>query len=102
MAELRHLVLVLGDQLDLDAAAFNGFDAAHDAVWMAEVAEESTHVWSSKPRTVLFLAAMRHFAQALHATGRALHYTRLETAPTTAACTRNCTPMLNACAPPAW
>ena len=65
VAELRHLVLVLGDQLDLDAAAFDGFDAARDAVWMAEVAEESTHVWSSKPRTALFLAAMRHFAQAL-------------------------------------
>lgn len=78
MAELRQLVIALGDQLDLDAAAFDGFDAAHDAVWMAEVAEESTHVWSSKPRTVMFLAAMRHFAQALRATGRALHYTRLE------------------------
>lgn len=80
MAELRHLVLVLGDQLDLDAAAFDGFDAAHDAVWMAEVAEESTHVWSSKPRTVMFLAAMRHFAQALrlHAGGRPVHYTRLD------------------------
>jgi len=78
VAELRHLVLVLGDQLDLDAAAFNGFDAAQDAVWMAEVAEESTHVWSSKPRTVLFLSAMRHFAQALRAGGRPLHYTRLD------------------------
>ncbi|MBK6334647.1 MAG: cryptochrome/photolyase family protein, partial [Betaproteobacteria bacterium] len=78
MAELRHLVLVLGDQLDLDAAAFDGFDAARDAVWMAEVAEESTHVWSSKPRTALFLAAMRHFAQALRAAGRPLHYTLLD------------------------
>uniref|UniRef100_UPI0025CFEB31 cryptochrome/photolyase family protein n=1 Tax=uncultured Lamprocystis sp. TaxID=543132 RepID=UPI0025CFEB31 len=78
MAELRQLVLVLGDQLDLDAAAFDGFDAAQDAVWMAEVVEESTHVWSSKPRTVLFLAAMRHFAQALRAGGRPLHYTRLD------------------------
>ena len=77
-AELRDLVLVLGDQLDLDAAAFDGFDAAHDAVWMAEVAEESTHVWSSKPRTVMFLAAMRHFAQVLHAAGRPLHYTALD------------------------
>ena len=78
MAELRRLVLVLGDQLDLDAAAFDGFDAAQDAVWMAEVAEESTQVWSSKPRTVLFLAAMRHFAHALRALGRPLHYTRLD------------------------
>ena len=49
-----------------------------DAVWMAEVAEESTHVWSSKPRTVMFLAAMRHFALALQAAGRPLHYTRLD------------------------
>ncbi|HEY9193846.1 MAG TPA: cryptochrome/photolyase family protein [Methyloversatilis sp.] len=78
MAELRQLVLVLGDQLDLDAAAFDGFDAARDAVWMAEVAEESTHVWSSKPRTAIFLAAMRHFAQALRAAGRTLYYTRLD------------------------
>jgi deoxyribodipyrimidine photolyase-related protein len=75
---LRHLVLVLGDQLDADAAAFDGFDAAQDAVWMAEVAEESTHVWSSQPRTVMFLAAMRHFAQALRAAGRPLHYTALK------------------------
>ena len=78
MSRLRTLVVVLGDQLDLEAAAFDGFDPAQDAVWMAEVAEESTHVWSSKQRIVLFLSAMRHFAQALHAAGRPLHYTRLD------------------------
>jgi deoxyribodipyrimidine photolyase-related protein len=72
------LVVVLGDQLDLDAAAFDGFDPAQDAAWMAEVAEESTHVWSSKPRTVLFLSAMRHFADALRAAGRPLHFMRLD------------------------
>jgi hypothetical protein len=44
------------------------------------VAEESTQVRSSKPRTALFLAAMRHFAQALQAAGRPLHYTRLDAA----------------------
>ena len=78
MAELRSLVVVLGDQLDLDASGFDGFDASVDAVWMAEVAQESTHVWSSKPRTVMFLAAMRHFALALQSSGRRLHYTRLD------------------------
>ena len=78
MSELRSLIIVLGDQLDLDAAAFDDFDATLDAVWMAEVSEESTHVWSSKPRTVMFLAAMRHFAQALQDSGRPLHYTRME------------------------
>ncbi len=78
MAELRALIVVLGDQLDLDAAAFDGFDARCDAVWMAEAAEESTHVWSSQPRSVMFLAAMRHFALALRAAGRPLHYTPLD------------------------
>ena len=78
MAELRSLIVVLGDQLNSDAAAFDGFDAVVDAVWMAEVAGESTHVWSSKPRTVMFLAAMRHFALALQAAGCPLHYTRLD------------------------
>jgi len=53
VADLRSLVLVLGDQLDLEAAAFDGFDREHDAVWMAEVVEESTHVGSGKPRTAL-------------------------------------------------
>lgn len=78
MTDLRSLVVVLGDQLDLDAAAFDGFDPLRDAVWMAEVAGESTHVWSSKPRTALFLSAMRHFALALGQAGRPLHYTRLD------------------------
>ncbi len=78
MAELRDLIVVLGDQLDLEAAGFDGFDANVDAVWMAEVAEESTHVWSSKQRIVLFLTAMRHFARALRAAGRALHYTQMD------------------------
>jgi deoxyribodipyrimidine photolyase-related protein len=75
---MRDLVLVLGDQLDLEASAFDGFDAAQDAVWMAEVAEESTHVWSSQPRIALFLAGMRHFAAALRQAGRPLHYRRLD------------------------
>jgi len=77
-SDLRNLVLVLGDQLDLDAAAFDGFDPVHDAVWMAEVDEESTHVWSSKQRIAIFLSGMRHFAQALGEAGRPLHYRRLE------------------------
>ena len=78
MTTLRTLVVVLGDQLDLQAAAFDGFDPAQDAVWMTEASEESTHVWSSKQRIAIFLAAMRHFAQALRAAGRPLHYTRLD------------------------
>jgi deoxyribodipyrimidine photolyase-related protein len=78
MKRLRTLVIVLGDQLDPEAAAFDDFDPAQDAVWMAEAEQESTHVWSSKQRIAIFLAAMRHFAQALRDAGRPLHYTRLD------------------------
>ena len=78
MSRLRHLLVVLGDQLDLQASCFDGADAQHDAVWMAEVAEESTHVWSSKPRIALFLAAMRHHAQALREAGWRVDYRHLD------------------------
>ncbi|MBL8380964.1 MAG: cryptochrome/photolyase family protein [Burkholderiales bacterium] len=80
MNRVRNLVIVLGDQLDLEAAAFDGFEPGQDAVWMAEAAEESTHIWSCKQRIALFLAAMRHFAEALRAAGRTLHYRRLDDA----------------------
>ncbi|MDE2305839.1 MAG: cryptochrome/photolyase family protein [Gammaproteobacteria bacterium] len=75
---LRHLVLVLGDQLDGTAAAFDGCDPAQDAIWMAEVQEESTHVWSSQARIALFLGAMRHFASERREQGWTVHYRRLE------------------------
>jgi deoxyribodipyrimidine photolyase-related protein len=74
----RHLVLVLGDQLDPASAAFDGFDPAQDAVWMVEVAEESTHVWSHQARIVLFLSAMRHFRSTLEGRGVTVHYRELD------------------------
>jgi deoxyribodipyrimidine photolyase-related protein len=47
---------------------------------MAEVAEESTHVWSAKQRIAVFLSAMRHFAGHLRQQGLPVHYTRLDDA----------------------
>ena len=75
---LRHLVLVLGDQLDAEAASLADFDPTQDALWMAEVRDESTHVPSSRQRIVLFLSAMRHFAEAQRARGRKVLYTTLD------------------------
>ena len=75
---LRHLVIVLGDQLNLNATSLQNFDPRCDAVWMAEVMQESTHIPSSKQRTTVFLSAMRHFAQNLRAQGWPLHYTTLD------------------------
>ena len=51
---VRRLVFVLGDQLDRRSAAFDDFDPAHDALFMAEAIEEQcaktfaryrVHVW---------------------------------------------------------
>ena len=75
----RHLVLILGDQLDEASSAFDGFDPAQDTVLMVEAFEESTHVWSHKIRTTLFLSAMRHFAQSLKQRGWQVDYRALDT-----------------------
>ena len=58
---IRNLVIILGDQLDASSAALNDFDPSIDAIWMAEVAEESTHITSSKQRTTLFLSELMLF-----------------------------------------
>lgn len=75
---VRNLILVLGDQLDASSAAFDGFDTKKDAVWIAEVSEESTHVWSHKARIAIFLAAMRHFREELKQRGWKVHYRQLD------------------------
>lgn len=75
---VRALVIVLGDQLDAEAAVWDDFDARRDVIWMAEVAEESEHVWTSKPRIAVFLAAMRHFRDAQRKLGRRVQYAELE------------------------
>ena len=77
---LRNLIIVLGDQLDAESAALQGADPALDAIWMAEVAEESTHVWSAKQRIAVFLSAMRHFAGDLRSQGWPVQYVALDDA----------------------
>jgi deoxyribodipyrimidine photolyase-related protein len=74
MTPIRHLVVILGDQLNRDASAWDGFDPALDRAWMCEAREEATHVPSSRQRTTLFLSAMRHFAQDLQREGVPLAY----------------------------
>lgn len=78
MTKIRHLVLILGDQLDHQGPALSGFDNHHDVIWMTEVAQESEHVPSSKIRTALFLSAMRHFAKAQQELGRTVQYVQLD------------------------
>lgn len=74
----RRLVLILGDQLDRESAALDDLDSRRDCIWMAEVAEESTHVPSHKARIALFLSAMRHFRNWLEEQGYRVSYTELD------------------------
>jgi len=71
------IFIVLGDQLTCDSDFFKDFDFKNDCVWMAEVREESTQVWSHKSRIVLYLSAMRHFAKELLKNKYPLEYTQL-------------------------
>ena len=73
----RHLILVLGDQLDHHSAAFDNFDSERDAVWMAENQREATHVWCHKLRLVTFFSAMRHYRDEARERGRTVHYHEL-------------------------
>jgi deoxyribodipyrimidine photolyase-related protein len=77
---MRHLILVLGDQLDARALAWQGFDPAQDQVLMIEAASEASVVWSHRQRIAVFLSAMRHFAIMLNECGRTVQYVRLREA----------------------
>ncbi len=71
------LILVLGDQLDGKSSALEGMDLKRDVVWMAEVKHEGDKVWSTKARVAYFLAAMRHFREALQERGWRVDYRAL-------------------------
>jgi deoxyribodipyrimidine photolyase-related protein len=71
------LHLILGDQLDRDAPSVHALNKVTDVLLMVEAREESTHVWSSKPRTVMFLSAMRHHAQWLRQNNFRVEYRAL-------------------------
>ncbi len=73
----RNLILILGDQLNFDNSALEGFDSAQDFILMVEASGEPTHVWSHKARIVLFLSAMRHYAQAMNEKGLPITYLKL-------------------------
>ncbi|WP_438455931.1 cryptochrome/photolyase family protein [Vreelandella venusta] len=78
----KPLLLVLGDQLSLSLATLR--NAPTDAVIaLCEVAEEARYVPHHIHKIGLFMAAMRHFAQALRDKGYNVHYSRIDDADNT-------------------
>ncbi len=74
---MRHLLPVLGDQLDTHAAALGRADPARDVIAMAEVEAEVRRYPNHKQRVALFFAAMRHFRDALRERGFTVHYQQI-------------------------
>ncbi|KMO22469.1 deoxyribodipyrimidine photolyase [Methylobacterium indicum] len=75
---MRHLRLVLGDQLHPRLATLTDLDPEADTVLMVEVAEEATYVRHHKQKLVLVFSAMRHFAAELRERGVRVDYVELE------------------------
>jgi deoxyribodipyrimidine photolyase-related protein len=73
----RNLILILGDQLNEDNPALQGFDPSRDRIMMVECAGEAGHVWSHKARIALFFSAMRHHADTFRAKRWPLDYREL-------------------------
>lgn len=77
-SKAKRLIVVLGDQLDIDSPVLRDAEPKGDVIWMAEVAHESTKVWSHKARIALFLSTMRHHAALLRKKGLKLDYQALD------------------------
>lgn len=76
MAKTQRLIIILGDQLDLNSVLPSDYRKGEDVLWMCEAHSEATRAWSHKARLVMFLAAMRHFAQELEDNQHRLIYRR--------------------------
>ncbi len=70
----KKIVLILGDQLDLQGAALRNFDFKTDQVVMIESMPEAQYVWTHQAKIALFLSAMRHFAEDLKELNYPLSY----------------------------
>lgn len=74
---IRHLILVLGDQLNINSELFRKADKDKDLIWMAECDYEITYVKSHKAKILFFLSAMRHFRNSLQQKGYSIRYHEL-------------------------
>lgn len=78
MANLRNLILVLGDQLTPRLSSLAAGDPRRDRVLMAELQDEATYVRHHKKKIAFCFSAMRHFAAELRALGWTVDYVKLD------------------------
>jgi deoxyribodipyrimidine photolyase-related protein len=77
-SQVRQLVILFGDQLDVTSAAFDGFDPKWDAVLQMEVLEEASYIPQHKLRLAYFFASMRHFREELRSLGIRTYYVEID------------------------
>lgn len=77
---MRHLHLILGDQLSMTLSSLDGYDPARDMILMCEVHAEATYVKHHKKKIALLFSAMRHFAISLQAKGFKVTYRKYDDA----------------------
>jgi deoxyribodipyrimidine photolyase-related protein len=78
MAQIRNLVLVLGDQLTPTLTSLAASDPARDRVLMAELHDEANYVRHHKKKIAFLFSAMRHFAEELRGAGWTVDYVTLD------------------------
>ena len=86
MKHPERLILILGDQLDLQSSALRDIDSKVDQIIMIESANEAQYVWTHKAKIALFLSAMRHFAVELEKQGYPLTYIKSSPLPIVGFC----------------
>ncbi len=77
-AEIRELILILGDQLTPAISSLKGADPARDLILMCEVNAEATYVPHHKKKIAFLFSAMRHFTVELETLGWRVDYRRLD------------------------
>lgn len=75
---VKHLVLLLGDQLSPGMSSLRGLEPGTTRILMCEVHAEATYVRHHKKKIAFVFSAMRHFASDLRNLGWSVDYTRLE------------------------
>ena len=73
---MSNLIVILGDQLNLNISSLDGFDKKNDCILLAEVWQEATYVPHHKKKIAFIFSAMRHFAKELNDNGFKTYYTK--------------------------
>ncbi len=75
---IRHLILILGDQLSPAISSLKNANPKTDCVLMVEVQEEATYVRHHKKKIAFLFSAMRHFAKQIQNEGWHIDYVYLD------------------------